>query len=53
MGEDHPDLAYDQNAMNQLFDPKIITGGYGDRKFTDEWFWAASELFITTGNKKL
>ena len=50
--EIHPDLVYDQNAMNRLFEPKISTGGYGDRKFSDEWFWAASELFITTGNKK-
>jgi endoglucanase len=37
--------------MNQLYEPKIITGGYGDRKFTDEWFWAASELFTATGKK--
>jgi endoglucanase len=48
----HPNLVYDQNAMNQLYEPKIVTGGYGDKKFTDEWFWAASELFITTGKKK-
>jgi endoglucanase len=48
---DHPGLAYDQNEMNQLYTPKIITGGYGDRKFSDEWFWAASELFITTGKR--
>jgi endoglucanase len=47
--EAHPDMAYDQNAMNKLYDPKISTGGYGDKKFTDEWFWAASELFISTG----
>jgi len=47
----HPALVYDQNAMNQLYTPKIITGGYGDRKFSDEWFWAASELFITTGKR--
>jgi endoglucanase len=50
--EIHPDLAYDQNAMNRLYEPKISTGGYGDKKFSDEWFWAASELFITTGHKK-
>ena len=49
--ETHPGLAYDQNAMNLLFTPKIITGGYGDRKFSDEWFWSASELFITTGKR--
>ena len=48
----HPDLAYDQNAMNLLYEPKIITGGYGDKKFSDEWFWAASELFITTGRNE-
>ncbi len=47
----HPGMAYDQNAMNQLYNPKIVTGGYGDRKFSDEWFWAASELFITTGKR--
>jgi endoglucanase len=45
----HPNMAYDQNAMNQLYTPKIVTGGYGDRKFTDEFFWAASELYISTG----
>jgi endoglucanase len=48
---EHPALVYDQNEINQLYEPKIMTGGYGDRKFTDEWFWCASELFITTGKK--
>jgi endoglucanase len=46
----HPDLAYDQNALNKLYEPKITTGAYGDRKFSDEWFWAAAELLITTSN---
>lgn len=32
----NPDMAYDQDAMNKLYDPKIITGGYGDRIFWDE-----------------
>jgi endoglucanase len=50
--ESHPQLVYDQNAMNLLFEPKIITGGYGDRKFSDEWFWAASELYLITSNNK-
>ena len=45
---EHPDLAYDQNALNKLYEPKITTGAYGDRKFSDEWFWAAAELLITT-----
>jgi endoglucanase len=44
----HPDQAYDQNAINRLYEPKITTGAYGDRHFSDEWFWAASELSIST-----
>jgi hypothetical protein len=30
---------------------KITTGAYGDNNFTDEWFWAATELLGTTGKK--
>ena len=48
----NPALAYDQDAMNQLYEPKITTGGYGDRDFADEWFWAAAELFVTTKDKQ-
>jgi endoglucanase len=32
--------------------PDVTTGGYGDTEFEDEFFWAASELLITTGNRK-
>jgi len=46
----HPDMIYNQNAMNAMYEPKITTGGYGDRGFSDERFWAASELYITTGS---
>ncbi len=28
--------------------PAIVTGEYGDGNLSDEFFWAASELFITT-----
>ncbi|WP_153798044.1 glycoside hydrolase family 9 protein [Foetidibacter luteolus] len=45
----YPSLAYNQDSINQLYEPKISTGGYGDRRFTDEWFWAACELYISTG----
>ena len=38
----------DTGAMNQKFKPAVVTGGYGDRNFNDEWLWAASELFLTT-----
>jgi endoglucanase len=48
--EKNPDSVYDQNAMNQKFEPKISTGAYGDRRFDDERFWAAAELFITTND---
>jgi endoglucanase len=48
----HPDMQYDQNAINSKFEPKITTGGYGDRNFRDEWFWAACELLATTNNKQ-
>lgn len=44
----NPKLAYNQDAMNKLFKPKIVTGGYGDSRFDDEWEWAAAELYITT-----
>ncbi len=48
----NPALAYDQNAINKKYLPVLLTGGYGDRKFHDEWAWAAAELFVTTGDQK-
>lgn len=47
----NPALEYNQNGINSKYEPKISTGGYGDRNFKDEWFWAASELLITTNQK--
>ena len=44
----NPDLEYDQDAFNKIMQPAITTGEYGDSKFSDEWFWAVSELYITT-----
>ncbi|MDB5111533.1 MAG: endoglucanase, partial [Mucilaginibacter sp.] len=44
----NPDLEYNQTAINKVYEPKITTGAYGDKIFTDEWFWAAAELFATT-----
>ncbi|HOI26665.1 MAG TPA: glycoside hydrolase family 9 protein [Paludibacteraceae bacterium] len=41
----HPKMEYTN--------PKDVrTGEYGDGEFSDEFFWAASELFITTKNVK-
>jgi endoglucanase len=45
----HPGIAYDQSAINASFALPITTGAYGDHFFTDERFWAATELFTTTG----
>ena len=45
----NPKMVYDQNLMNKEFKPVINTGGYGDSDFRDEFIWAASELYISTG----
>ncbi len=44
----NPDALYDQDAMNKAFDPDVVTGTYGDRDASDEWIWAAAELYLTT-----
>ncbi|HUS02493.1 MAG TPA: glycoside hydrolase family 9 protein [Chitinophagaceae bacterium] len=46
--EKNPLIEYNQNEFNKLYEPQITTGGYGDKKFSDEWVWAAAELFVTT-----
>jgi len=47
---DNPDKLYDQNAMNERYNPDIITGAYGDGNASDEFAWAAVELYVTTGD---
>ncbi|MEO6633793.1 MAG: glycoside hydrolase family 9 protein, partial [Mucilaginibacter sp.] len=44
----NPNIVYNQDAMNRQFEPKVTTGGYGDRNFKDEFIWAASELTVAT-----
>lgn len=46
--EKHPDALYYQERMNDSFDPDVVTGAYGDRSASDEFVWAASELWIST-----
>lgn len=46
----HPDAYYDQQQLNHQFQPAISTGEYGDRDTQDEFFWAATELYLSTGN---
>ncbi|RYZ23898.1 MAG: cellulase, partial [Sphingobacteriales bacterium] len=50
--EKNPSITYDQDAMNKKFQPVITTGGYGDRSFDDERYWAAAELYVTTSDKR-
>jgi endoglucanase len=45
---ENPKVAYRQEENNKKFSPQISTGGYGEGDFTDEFIWAASELFVTT-----
>ncbi|QMU26740.1 glycoside hydrolase family 9 protein [Adhaeribacter radiodurans] len=44
----NPNVTYDQNTINQQFEPKVTTGAYGDRDFSDELTWAGAELYVTT-----
>ena len=44
----HADVFYDQERLNQQFEPHIETGTYGDRDVRDEFIWAATELGVTT-----
>ncbi len=46
----HPRVAYNQDALNQSYDPDIVTGAYDDANFDDEFAWAAAELSVTTGS---
>ncbi|MGV3539839.1 MAG: glycoside hydrolase family 9 protein [Rufibacter sp.] len=44
----NPKVEYSQDKMNQAFKPEVSTGAYGDRDFSDEFIWAAAELYATT-----
>ncbi|MEO7214271.1 glycoside hydrolase family 9 protein [Mucilaginibacter sp.] len=45
----NPAVLYNQDAMNRQFKPAVVTGTYGDRSVADEFFWAAAELYVSTG----
>ena len=50
--EQNPNAWYRQNEMNKRFAPAVTTGEYGDRSASDERFWAATELYLLTGDVK-
>jgi len=46
------DISYNQSEINAQFNPDIQTGTYSDNSFSDEFFWARAELYITTKEDK-
>lgn len=46
----NPNTLYDQPGNNVKFEPDCTTGMYDDSTAVDEFLWAATELYITTGN---
>jgi len=44
----NPNIIYNQDTHNDLYDPNIYTGAYEDAYMSDEFIWAAAELYITT-----
>lgn len=46
----NPTVYYNQDGLNKKYEPKVSTGTYGDGNATDEFYWAAVELYLTTGD---
>ncbi len=44
----NPARYYIQSDINDMYDPDVNTGEYGDGNVDDEFTWAAAELYITT-----
>jgi endoglucanase len=44
------DWAQDHRNMPFRNPPDVHTGEYGDSQFSDDFYWAAAELYVTTGN---
>ena len=49
--QENPEVLYRQEEMNNQFDPDVSTGAYGDGSVSDEFIWAASELYVTTSDE--
>lgn len=45
----NPKVLYDQPGYNQTCEPEVSTGMYPDTETADEFFWAATELYLATG----
>lgn len=49
--EANPAVYYDQPKMNEEYKPEITTGAYDDFDVNDEFYWAATELYLLTGDE--
>ena len=47
----NPTALYFQGKNNEKYDPDVVTGEYGDFNASDEQLWAATELYISTGDE--
>jgi endoglucanase len=50
--QNNPAAFYFQDHMNAKYYPDINTTAYEDRDLWDEFTWAATELFLTTGDER-
>jgi len=48
--EEHPNVTF-KNPVSHSDVPAVSTGEYGDSELRDEFFWAASELYLATMKK--
>ena len=53
---EHPEIYYDQPALNEEMrkcgNVEITTGAYDDFDVTDEFLWAATELYLLTNDEQ-
>ena len=47
--KEHPTAFYNQMELSRQYQPAVNTGTYGDGNAQDERFWAATELYLLTG----
>ncbi|TKG96966.1 cellulase [Puteibacter caeruleilacunae] len=48
----NPKVFYQQEKMNKQYDPDITTGAYDNKDVSDEFAWAACELFLSSRKEK-
>lgn len=46
--KENPEAFYHQDKMNEMHDPDVVTGAYGDVSASDELFWAATSQYMAS-----